>query len=61
LFEPTVRTLFDYESLVWYKTHGVERTMSSTMAVSRFPSRPERMTGIEGEISPAAARADLKR
>jgi len=35
--------------------------MSSTMAVSRSHSRPERMTGIEREISRAAARADLKR
>jgi len=35
--------------------------MSSTMAVSRFHSRPERMTGIEREISRTAARADLKR
>jgi len=31
------------------------------MAVSRFHSRPERMTGIEREIYPTAARADLKR
>ena len=31
------------------------------MAVSRFYSRPERMIGIEREISPTAARADLKR
>jgi len=35
--------------------------MSATMAVSRFHSRPERMTGIEREISRTAARADLKR
>jgi len=35
--------------------------MSSTMAVSRFHSGPERMTGIEREISRAAARAVLKR
>jgi len=35
--------------------------MSSTMAVSRSHSRPERMTGIEREISRTAARADLKR
>jgi len=35
--------------------------MSSTMAVSRFHSRPEHMTGIEQEISQTAARADLKR
>jgi len=35
--------------------------MSSTMAVSRSHSRPERMTGIERELSRAAARADLKR
>jgi len=35
--------------------------MSSTMGVSRSHSRPERMTGIEREISRAAARADLKR
>jgi len=53
--------LFDYESLVWYKKYRVERTMSSTMAVSRSHSRPARMTGIEREISRAAARADLKR
>jgi len=39
----------------------VERTISSTMAVLRSHSRPERMPGIEREISPAAARADLKR
>jgi len=39
----------------------VERTISSTMAVSRAHSRPERITGIEREISQAAARADLKR
>jgi len=31
------------------------------MAVSRSHSRPECMTGIEREISRAAARADLKR
>ena len=31
------------------------------MAVSRFDSRPERMTGIEREISRPATRADLKR
>ena len=31
------------------------------MAVSRFHSRPERMTGIEREISRTAGRADLKR
>jgi len=31
------------------------------MAVSRFHSRPERMTGIEREISRTTARADLKR
>ena len=35
--------------------------MSSTMAVSRFHSRPECMTGIEREISRTASRADLKR
>jgi len=35
--------------------------MSSTMAVSRFHSRSERMTGIEREISGAAARDNLKR
>jgi len=35
--------------------------MSSTMAVSRFHSGPERMTGREREISQTAARADLKR
>jgi len=35
--------------------------MSSTMAVSGFHSRPERMTGTEREISRAAARADVKR
>jgi len=35
--------------------------MSSAMAVSRSHSRPERMTGIEREISRATARADLKR
>jgi len=35
--------------------------MSLTMAVSRFHCRPERMTGIEREISQADARADLKR
>jgi len=35
--------------------------MSSTMAVSRSHSRPERTTGIEREISRATARADLKR
>jgi len=35
--------------------------MSSTMAVSRYYSRPERMTGIEREISLAASSADLKR
>jgi len=35
--------------------------MSSTIAVSRFHSRPEGMTGIEREISRTAARADLKR
>jgi len=31
------------------------------MAVSRFHSSPERITGIEREISRTAARADLKR
>ena len=31
------------------------------MAVSRFHSRPERMIGIEREISRTAARGDLKR
>jgi len=31
------------------------------MAVSRFHSRPDRMTGIERGMSRAAARADLKR
>ena len=31
------------------------------MAVSWFHSRPERMTGIEPEISRTTARADLKR
>ena len=35
--------------------------MSSTMAVSRFHSRPERITGIEREISRTAARAYLTR
>jgi len=35
--------------------------MFSTMAVSRSHSRPESMTGIEREISRAAARAHLKR
>jgi len=35
--------------------------MSSTMAVSRFHYRPERMTGVEREISRATATADLKR
>jgi len=35
--------------------------MSSTMAVSRFHSPPECMTGIEREISRTAATADLKR
>jgi len=35
--------------------------MSSTMAVSRSHSHPERMTGIEREISRTAARADLPR
>jgi len=35
--------------------------MSSTIAVSRFHSRPDGMTGIEREISRASARADLKR
>jgi len=35
--------------------------MASTMAVFRFHSRPERMTGIEREISRTGARADLKR
>jgi len=35
--------------------------MSSTMAVSHSHSRPERMTGIEREISRATARADPKR
>jgi len=35
--------------------------MSSTMAVSQFHSRPERMTGIEREISGTAARVALKR
>jgi len=35
--------------------------MSSTMAVSRSHSRLQRMTGIEREISRAAARAHLKR
>jgi len=35
--------------------------MSSTMPVSCFHSGPERMTGIEREISRTAARADLQR
>jgi len=35
--------------------------MSSTKAVSCIHSRPEHMTGIEREISPTAARADLRR
>jgi len=35
--------------------------MSSTMAMSRFHCRPERMTGIEREISRTGARADLMR
>jgi len=35
--------------------------MSSTMAFSQFRSGPERMTGIEQEISRTAARADLNR
>jgi len=35
--------------------------MSSTMAVSRFHSRPEHRTSIEREISRTAARAVLKR
>jgi len=35
--------------------------MSSTIALSQFHSRPERMTGNEREISRTAARADLKR
>jgi len=35
--------------------------MSSTMAVSRVHSRPERMTDIEREMSRTAARADLNR
>jgi len=35
--------------------------MSSTMAVSRFHTGPERMTGIEGELSRTAAKAVLKR
>jgi len=35
--------------------------MSSTMAVSCSHSRPERMTGIEREISRTAARVDLRR
>jgi len=35
--------------------------MSSTIAMSHFHSRPERMTGIEREISRTTARADLKR
>jgi len=39
----------------------VERTIASTMAVSRFHSRPERITGIEREISQTTARADQKR
>jgi len=61
MFYPTVWTLLDYESLVWYRKHRVERTISSTMAVFRFDSRPEWMTDIEQEISRTAARADLKR
>jgi len=35
--------------------------MFSTMAVSRSHCRPERMTGIEREISRTVTRADLKR
>jgi len=35
--------------------------MSSTMALSPFHSRLERMTGIEREITRATARADLNR
>ena len=35
--------------------------MSSTMTVSRIHSRPQRMTGIEREITQTAARADLRR
>jgi len=35
--------------------------MASTMAVSRFHACPERMTGIEQEISRTTARADLRR
>ena len=29
-------TLFEYESLVWYKKHRVERTMSSDMDVVEY-------------------------
>jgi len=39
----------------------VERTITSTMAVSHSHPRPESMTGIERELVRSAARADLKR
>ena len=39
----------------------MERTITSTMAVSHSHPRPESMTGIERELVRSAARADLKR
>jgi len=51
-------TLFEYESLVWYKKHQVERTMSTSVTMRRSGSN-ETATQVFQDLSMFNARADL--
>jgi len=53
-------TLFEYESLVWYKTHRVERTMSTSVAMHRSRSNQCSNQGLQ-DLSMFNACADLIR
>jgi len=51
-------TLFEYESLVWYKKHRVERTMSTSVAM-RCSVSNQPATQVFQDLSMFNARADL--
>jgi len=51
-------TLFEYESLVWYKKHLVERTMSTSVAMRRSSSNQTAAQVFQG-LSMFNTHADL--